>query len=198
MLSLFQQPFPSFYPSRHAVVQCGLAGITVFLILFLLRPFGMGNYAVATRCAITLAYGGVTFLISLLGEDEPNPYLGPIFDRYWARRFRIKYKEHLTFQMPIAMEPERCAVRHEDVKKFYDKLKKDVEKFDVDPRLMANFDETMLKAIDKVLKVYHIRELPRPTISHDEKVMHYPCSHRVRRWRLVTPNSYSQCQAHPI
>ena len=90
------------------------------------------------------------------------------------------------------MEPKRCAVRHEDVKQFNDKLKKDVEKFDVDPRLMAKFDETMLKAIDKVLKVYHIRELPRPTISHDEKVMH------ITRWRLVAPNSYSQCQAHPI
>jgi DNA-binding LytR/AlgR family response regulator len=66
MPSFFQQPFPSFYPSRHSVMQCGLAGISVFFVLFLLQPFGMDNYTTPTRLGVALAYGGITFFISIL------------------------------------------------------------------------------------------------------------------------------------
>ena len=70
------------------------------------------------------------------------------------------------------MEAVRCTLDAADVRKFYEELSLDIVAFQIDHRLLANFDETMLKAIDRVLKVYFIRELPRPTIPMDDKVTH--------------------------
>ena len=95
------------------------------------------------------------------GEDLP---LVPSFNRHWARHFQKKYASDLSFQIPRTMEPVRCTVDAADIREFYEELSLDVVAFNIDPRLMANFDETMLKAIDRVLKVYFPSELPRPTI----------------------------------
>lgn len=66
MISFFRQPFPSFYPSFHAVGQCAIAGASVFLVLFVLQPFGMNNYTTVNRFVAALGYGIITFLVSIL------------------------------------------------------------------------------------------------------------------------------------
>jgi LytTr DNA-binding domain len=66
MLSILQQPFPSFYPSLRTVCICALAGLSVFFVLFVMKPFGMGSYPVESRRWIALGYGVITLIISCL------------------------------------------------------------------------------------------------------------------------------------
>jgi LytTr DNA-binding domain len=66
MLSILRQPFPSFYPSARSVYICALAGLSVFFVLFVMKPFGMGKYPLESRWWIALGYGAITFIISVL------------------------------------------------------------------------------------------------------------------------------------
>lgn len=80
MISFFRQPFPSFYPSRHAVGQCAIAGASVFLVLFVLQPFGMNNYTTVNRLLAASGYGMITFIISVLCTCLLPLWLPKIFD----------------------------------------------------------------------------------------------------------------------
>jgi LytTr DNA-binding domain len=68
MLSLLQQPYPPFTPGWRSVRVCSIAGICVFLILFLFKPFGLQRETTQALAFIAAVYGLVTFGISALAS----------------------------------------------------------------------------------------------------------------------------------
>ena len=101
-------------------------------------------------------------------EEQAVAKLG----RNWFNSFLKRRSEDLSYRLPVPQEPERFAVAADDVRGFYDSLQLLMEERRIHPALMANVDETMLKAIRKWRKVVTRAEDPRPFVAMDDKVMH--------------------------
>jgi hypothetical protein len=98
MLPILRQPFPSFYPSRRGIFICVLAGLSVFFVLFVLRPFGMSKYPLESRWWIALGYGGITFAISCLFTTLLPLLLPVLFDeKKWTVSREIIFFIIITF-----------------------------------------------------------------------------------------------------
>lgn len=66
MLSVLARPYPPFSASWRGAAICLVAGLSVFAILFLLKPFGMTRFTAPTQLLHSGLYAAATTLISLL------------------------------------------------------------------------------------------------------------------------------------
>ena len=93
-------------------------------------------------------------------------------DALWVRNLRKVYPDRIKFSLPRYLEPERAGVQVRDLEDFYQLLRKTVKDKDIDPRLMANADETMLLEGKKRIKVLIPAECGRPIVSEEKPRMH--------------------------
>ena len=110
-------------------------------------------------------------------NDDTVLYRSP-FGNSWFRSFMRRHTEELQFKKPRTLEPERHNVRVEDLEEFYSSLDEIIEEKRIHPALLANMDETMLKALNKVKKVVFRSQCALPTVPMEEKVTHItlaPC-----------------------
>lgn len=61
---MLRQPFPAYQPSWKTLRQTGYAGGCVFIILFLLRPFGLESFSAGSLFWNAFAFGMVTFILA--------------------------------------------------------------------------------------------------------------------------------------
>jgi len=104
----------------------------------------------------------------LVPEDEvlrTNP-----FRSSWFVSFMKRHEEKLKFVRPRPLEIERRNVA--DLEVFYERVSALLDQYKVPRQLYANFDETMLKALSKTLKVVTTRAAERPSVPINDKVAH--------------------------
>jgi hypothetical protein len=123
--------------------------------------------------------GGTQALNLIADELEEPEHLpeeevlrGNPFGPSWFRSFMRRHKDELAFVAPRPLERVRREVEVEHLEQFYEQLDRIIREYNIPARLMANFDETMMKALSRTVKVVARRGYDRPTVPIDDKVVH--------------------------
>ena len=65
ILGFLNQPFPSSIETKDIIKESAIVGFLIFIILFLLQPFGLNGAPLSETLQITLTFGLLTFVVSL-------------------------------------------------------------------------------------------------------------------------------------
>jgi len=65
VIAFFNQPFPSSIETKDKIKESAIVGFLIFIILFLLQPFGLTGPSTSKTLQITLSFGVLTFGVSL-------------------------------------------------------------------------------------------------------------------------------------
>jgi len=66
IVAFFNQPFPSSIETKDIIKESAIVGFLIFIILFLLQPFGLNGPPLSETLQITLSFGLMTFGVSLV------------------------------------------------------------------------------------------------------------------------------------
>jgi DNA-binding LytR/AlgR family response regulator len=92
MLRRLKQPFPLQTNTKNNVTIAMIAGICIFLIFFIFRPFGFNKLSVVNIVWVGLAYGGITIIISLFCNTVIPKLLPTLFDeQHWIVLYEILF-----------------------------------------------------------------------------------------------------------
>lgn len=61
VITLLKQPFPAYTIPRRQTLICGVTGLFIFAILYVLEPFGIGRFSEADKLNYALTYSGIAF-----------------------------------------------------------------------------------------------------------------------------------------
>jgi DNA-binding LytR/AlgR family response regulator len=92
MLRRLKQPFPFQTNVKNNIAVASFAGACIFLIFFLFRPFGFSKLSTVPIIWVSLAYGGITIIISLFCNTIIPRLFPALFDeQHWIVLYEILF-----------------------------------------------------------------------------------------------------------
>ena len=95
-----------------------------------------------------------------------------LVSRSWVYDFQARYKSEIALRTPRLTEDLTAKVTAAQISEWFDTYEGLRNSGLYDPRLIANTDETMLQAYQKVRRVFVPYDCPNPQLLGDERVMH--------------------------